>query len=65
MEPVAQGGLNNRRIYRVMNRLEGFCCGAYLRRRSGPTTLCLRTGLAEFFESYHIISNSLQERTKQ
>lgn len=62
MEPLGQGGLNNRRIYRVMNRLEGFCCGGSLRRAFGPTALVLRAGLAAHIESYHIIINYLQER---
>ena len=65
MEPVGQGGLNNRRIYRVMNGLEEFCGGGSLRRAFGPTALCLRAGLPAHIESCHIIINSLQERAKK
>jgi len=35
MEPLGQEGLNSRRIHRVMNRLEKFCCGGSLRRGCG------------------------------
>jgi len=65
MESLGQGGRNSRRIYRVMNRLEEFCCGGSLRRAFGPTALCLRAGFAAHIESYHIIINSIQERANK
>jgi hypothetical protein len=67
MGDIRQGRPNNWnwRVYRVMNRLEGFCCGGSLRRAFGPTALCLRAGLAAHIESYHIIINSSQEGAKK